>query len=167
MKKSLYFVVLSTLLAVPLVGTASPAFASTGLAAVPSIHHVVSQVRVVQSPVYSRPSAPRRTGENQIFCGTNASGSKVTFKGRNQGNTGNPGDNDGDAQDNSINNGNQVILRRGSGGAYPVNQLFCGSSDNGNDVLFVGENQGNSGNEGYNRGSNQDNSTNNGNQIVN
>lgn len=47
------------------------------------------------------------------------------------------------------------------------NQLFQGGFNNESNSFYLGNNQGNSGNQGYNRGFNQDNSGNSGNQVVN
>jgi hypothetical protein len=45
------------------------------------------------------------------------------------------------------------------------NQSFVGTSNSGNEVNFWGNNQGNSGNQGYNRGFSQDNGSNSGNMV--
>jgi hypothetical protein len=104
---------------------------------------------------------------NQSFFGNSDSGTKTSFSGHDQGNSGNTGYNIGHAQDNALNSGNQLLNQFGSRAYRQNNQLFVGNGNSFDHSYFVGYNQGNTGNAGYNRGSVQDNSVNAGNQITN
>jgi len=104
---------------------------------------------------------------NQSFFGKSDTGTTTSFKGRNQGNTGNTGKNFGLAQDNAINSGNQLLGQLHSRAWRQNNQLFVGDGNSFNHTYFTGYNQGNTGNDGYNRGTVEDDSANAGNQINN
>jgi hypothetical protein len=104
---------------------------------------------------------------NQFFSGNSNSGNSARFVGHNQGNTGNQGHNRGFSQDNGFNGGNQVMNGGRRRGYRRSNQIYRGNSYVGNNLTFQGDNQGNTGNQGFNEGINQDNTNNAGNQIVN
>src|SRR5581483_11329253 len=105
---------------------------------------------------------------NQSFQGVSSSNDHARLVGRNQGNSGNQGENRGFNQDDSENAGNMVSGQKKSIEVQDNNQtLQGGGSGEGNSVTMVGSNQGNSGNQGTNLGNNQDNSANAGNQVNN
>lgn len=107
---------------------------------------------------------------NQSFHGVSSSGNRALLVGRNEGNSGNQGLNNGFAQDNASDSGNQISGQRKPIGYQQNNQLIAGDgggSNSGNSATNIGFNQGNSGNEGINLGNNQDNAGNTGNQVNN
>jgi hypothetical protein len=104
----------------------------------------------------------------QTFQGVSGSNNRAQFIGRNQANSGNPGENRGFNQDDSNNAGNMVSGQKKSIDVQENNQTFQGDGSGvGNSTTLVGSNQGNSGNEGVNFGNNQDNANNSGNQVNN
>lgn len=106
---------------------------------------------------------------NQSYHGISNTGNHATLVGRNQGNSGNSGINHGLNQDVSANSGNQVSGQHKSIGVQQNNQLIHqgNGSGSGNNATFIGADQGNSGNSGFNLGNSQDNSGNTGNQVNN
>ncbi|MEO7020324.1 MAG: hypothetical protein ABI234_09265 [Ktedonobacteraceae bacterium] len=82
-------------------------------------------------------------------------------------NDGNRGYNGGLNQDNSGNDGNQLINQGRTRGYQEHNQYLQGCISVGNRTYYLGNNQGNGGNGGRNTGFNQDNSSNRGNQLIN
>lgn len=93
-----------------------------------------------------------------------------TFFGRNQSNDGNQGFNTGSTQDNSSNRGNLITNQRRNIKFqlnHQVVQPDPAGSTSSNNTLFVGTDQGNSGNNGVNLGNNIDSSGNSGNLVNN
>lgn len=108
-----------------------------------------------------------RQQNNQFLQGVNNGGGNATFVGAGQGNSGNLGVNNGLNQVNAANGGNQVSGQHKSLGFQQNEQALQSINNGGRNTTLIGNNQGNSGNQGINRGLNQDNSGNSGNQVNN
>lgn len=103
----------------------------------------------------------------QSFKGISNSRTTLSAVGHNQVNTGNSGLNFGSLRDQSINSGNQMTTRGKaySRGSQRNFQYFSGIGDSDNHIVFIGNNQGNSGNSGVNWGDVEDSDRNGGNLI--
>lgn len=90
-----------------------------------------------------------------------------SYRGNNLSNSGNRGHNSKFNQDNSGNEGNQMINQGIMGKNQGHSQYYRNCTNIEIHLYYQGNNQGNSGNSGYNDGFNQDDSGNAGNQMVN
>ena len=133
-----------------------------------SLYATVVEKNTGQHAQVSQQKAAINPQQNyQAFAGNSNSGNRALLIGHNQGNTGNQAVNQGFSQDNSINAGNEVSGQRKNIQYQQNIQNFEGGSGGGGSATFIGDNQGNSGNEGFNTGFNQDNANNSGNQVNN
>ena len=171
MRKGLCFVLVS-LFVLPLwmMSATLPAFASTRRATVPQAKLART---IALSPGQRRPQKylPSYGGGWQVnnqHAGAVAhnSGNRY-YRGHDQGNSGNHGYNRGYNEDDSSNAANQVVNRSGIMRYSRNNQYFHIRADNSLNFHYIGYQQGNSGNNGYNSGYNRDNSQNFGNQVIN
>lgn len=115
-----------------------------------------------------RPRWPLHIGrpeDNQAFqaCATNTT--NRSYRGHDQGNSGNHGVNSGYTEDDSSNETNQILMQNPFGDKR-INQSFRVCATDSSNLYYAGVRQGNSGNNGYNTGHTEDNSLNEGNQII-
>lgn len=162
MKQAITLLFVNLVLAASL---ATPAFAATTQATHPATA-VLTRVEHGWGYRKQRWYGPRDRINNQRAknCLIN-SGNKV-YRGSNNGNSGNSRYNRGNNQDVSSNLGNQIVHRHGIGGHRRNNQYLLSCSIHSSNLTYIGSNNGNSGNSGYNRGVNQDASGNGANQII-
>jgi hypothetical protein len=146
----------------------SPAFAATSQVSVAThTQSNINRARVTSREFQMLPARHSPRQSNQTFVGKSYSGNTTYARGRNQGNGGNQGYNLRHYQNNEANGGNQLINQGREGGYWQHNQRFLGRSYSSDHYVYIGTNQGNTGNQGYNRGDFQDNGSNGGNQLVN
>lgn len=180
MRKSLYCVLVGQLITLLFaMNTLSPAFASTERAIIrrpPLTRGAPSLVHRKRSPLRRYPHRglvsnrsfryATRQVNNQFFRATVKNTNNKTYRGHDQGNSGNHGYNRGYNEDNSSNSANQIINRRSAIQYRRNNQYYQIHSENSGNLRYYGYRQANSGNSGYNSGFNRDNSSNFGNQII-
>jgi len=164
MKKKIYLVILSTLIALLSSGGwgGITAFASTSQAQTVR-KQMATGDRAGTFPVCSMFCRSHA----QYFHGNSYSYLHFNFRGHNLNNSGNQGHNRGYAQNFGGNGGNLLTNRRRTGNSQRTSQWYDGNSYSRNFGSFSGYNQNNSGNQGYNEGVNEDHGGNAGNQIVN
>jgi len=176
MQKNMRLIFPSQLLTVLLMsGMASPTFAFAAttqgtIARTATVHAQMHEEESQATPGWLRPKAPFLRGRqenNQHLQSCRINSDNKTYQGSDQGNSGNSKYNGDFNQDNSTNDGNEIINQHGNRGHRQNNQSLRSCSIGSDNLFYRGHNQGNSGNDGYNRGFNQDNSANNGNQIIN
>lgn len=109
----------------------------------------------------------RYSSIHQHFSGNANSWNREKFIGHNLNNSGNQGRNHGYNVNYGGNDGNLIVNQARPGQAVRVSQYFSGNSYSHSKFDFVGSNENNIGNQGWNYGHNEDHGGNAGNQVVN